>query len=59
MIYNGLIKYDKDIKVVGDLAESWDISDDGLIITFRLRRNVKWHDDNPSLPTTVYLLIRK
>ncbi|MGA1841839.1 MAG: peptide-binding protein [bacterium] len=47
MVHNGLIKYDKDIKVVGDLAESWDISADGLIITFHLRRNVKWHDGEP------------
>jgi peptide/nickel transport system substrate-binding protein len=47
LIHNGLVKYDKDIKIVGDLAESWDISDDGLIITFYLRRNVKWHDGKP------------
>ncbi|MGA1863458.1 MAG: peptide-binding protein [bacterium] len=46
-VHNGIVKYDKDIKVVGDLAESWDISDDGLIITFHLRRNVKWHDGEP------------
>lgn len=44
LVYNGLVKYDKDIKVVGDLAESWDISKDNLVITFHLRRGVKWHD---------------
>jgi peptide/nickel transport system substrate-binding protein len=47
LIHNGLVKYDKDIKVIGDLAESWDISHDGLVITFYLRRNVKWHDGKP------------
>jgi len=47
MVFNGLVKYDKDMNVVGDLAESWDISDDGLIITFRLRKNVTWHDGKP------------
>src|SRR5450830_1847768 len=26
MVYNGLVKYDKDMKIIGDLAESWDIS---------------------------------
>jgi len=43
-IFNGLTKYDKDIKIIGDLAESWDISPDGLKITFHLRKGVKWHD---------------
>ena len=46
-IYNGLVKYDKDLKIVGDLAESYSISDDGLAITFKLRKNVKWHDGAP------------
>ncbi len=44
LIFNGLLKYDKDLKLVGDLAESWEVSPDGLIITFHLRRGVKWQD---------------
>ena len=47
LIYNGLIKYDKDLKIVGDLAESYQISPDGLTITFKLRRTVSWHDGKP------------
>ena len=47
MVFNGLVKYDKDVKIIGDLAESWDVSKDGLIITFHLRKNVKWHDGQP------------
>ena len=43
-LFNGLIKYDKDLIITGDLAESWDVSADGLTITFRLRKGVKWHD---------------
>jgi peptide/nickel transport system substrate-binding protein len=46
-IYNGLVKYDKDLKIVGVLAESFEISGDGLTITFHLRRGVKWHDGAP------------
>lgn len=44
LVYNGLVKYDKDLKLVGDLAESWEVSPDGLTITFHLRKGVKWHD---------------
>jgi peptide/nickel transport system substrate-binding protein len=46
-IYNGLVKYDKNIKLVGDLAESFQVSPDGLTITFHLRRGVRWHDGMP------------
>ena len=44
LIFNGLVKYDTDLSVIGDLAESWDISKDGLVITFHLREGVKWTD---------------
>ncbi|HXX57320.1 MAG TPA: peptide-binding protein [Thermodesulfovibrionales bacterium] len=44
LIFNGLVKYDTDLSVIGDLAESWEISKDGLVITFHLRKNVKWTD---------------
>ncbi|MEJ2091510.1 MAG: peptide-binding protein [Syntrophobacterales bacterium] len=47
LIYNGLVKYDGDLNLVGDLAESWDISPDGLVITFKLRRGVRWQDGAP------------
>ena len=42
LIFKGLVKYDTDLTLTGDLARSWDISDDGLVITFYLRKNVKW-----------------
>ena len=47
MIFNGLVRYDKDIKIVPDLAESWKISDDKLKILFKLRKDVKWQDGKP------------
>ena len=43
-IYNGLVKFDKDLNIVGDLAEKWEISEDKKEITFYLRKGVKWHD---------------
>jgi len=43
-IFNGLVKYDKDLTLIGDLAQSWEISEDGLVITFHLKKGIKWHD---------------
>ena len=47
LIYNGLVRYDKDLKIEGELAESWEISEDNLTITFKLHKGVKWHDGAP------------
>lgn len=44
LVYNGLVKYDAQLNLVGDLAESWEISDDCKTIIFHLRKGVKWHD---------------
>jgi peptide/nickel transport system substrate-binding protein len=44
LVFNGLVKYDTDLNIIGDLAESWDISNDGLVITFHLKKRVKWTD---------------
>jgi peptide/nickel transport system substrate-binding protein len=44
-IYEGLLKYeDKSTAVQPSLAESWEISPDGLSYTFKLRQGVKFHD---------------
>jgi len=34
------------------LAESWKVSPDGLVWTFALRKNVKFHSGNPMRPRT-------
>jgi peptide/nickel transport system substrate-binding protein len=47
MVFNGLVKYDKNINLTGDLAEGWDIEDGGLTIIFHLRKNVSWQDGSP------------
>ncbi|MDY6820060.1 MAG: peptide-binding protein [Deferribacterota bacterium] len=47
MVYNGLLKYDKNLKLVGDLAKSWRVSEDRKEITFTLKEDVKWHDGKP------------
>ncbi len=42
--FEGLVIYDENNSIVGGSAESWDISDDGLTYTFKLRNNLKWSD---------------
>ena len=44
MVFNGLVKYDKDLMLTGDLAEKWQVNKEGLEIIFYLRKNVRWHD---------------
>lgn len=44
MIYSFLVMPDENLNYVGDLADSWDISDDGTVYTFHLKEGVKWHD---------------
>ncbi len=59
LIYNGLLKYDKDLKITGDLAESWTVSKDGLTITFHLRPGVTWHDGQPFTSADVQFTYNK
>ena len=48
MIFDGLVAYDNTLSHLEPrLAEKWEISGDGLEITFHLRRNVKWQDGEP------------
>lgn len=47
MIYEPLVSYQKDGKLEPALAESWNISDDGKVYTFKLRQGVKFSDGTP------------
>ncbi len=47
LVFNGLLKYDEHLAVVGDVAESWTVSADGLTLTFVLRPGIRWHDGQP------------
>ena len=46
-IYDGLLEYNFDLSPRPCLAESWNVSPDGLIITFNIRKGVKFHDGHP------------
>ncbi len=44
LIYSSLIDYDKNGKLVNDLAKSYEVSEDGKEYTFYLKDNIFWHD---------------
>jgi peptide/nickel transport system substrate-binding protein len=46
-IFNSLLKYDKNLELTGELAQSWDVSSDQKTITFHLKPNLKWADGKP------------
>ena len=46
-VFGGLVTIDSELNVVSDLAESWDISPDGLVYTFRIRPDATFHNGKP------------
>lgn len=48
-LFNNLLIYDPtdQLTIVGDLAQSWEWSTDGLTVTFRLWDNAVWSDGQP------------
>src|SRR5438094_4308935 len=42
--YEGLYGFDKDMKMIPVLAESYEVSKDGLVYTIKLKKGIKFHD---------------
>ena len=43
LLFNGLVGINERQDVVPELAQSWDVSRDGRVYTFSLRKDVTWH----------------
>jgi len=43
-VYDGLVAFDSDLRVVPGLAKSWKVSRDGKTYSFQLREGVRFHD---------------
>ncbi|HEX8219612.1 MAG TPA: ABC transporter substrate-binding protein [Chloroflexia bacterium] len=47
LLFNGLTRLDNHLQPQPDLADRWEVSADGLSLTFHLRTDVTWHDGQP------------
>lgn len=44
LVFSGLVAFDPKLNLVPEMAKSWDVSEDGLVYTFHLRENARFHD---------------
>jgi peptide/nickel transport system substrate-binding protein len=47
LVFNGLVELTPDLEPVPELAESWEVLEDGALYRFDLRNGVTWHDGEP------------
>ena len=47
LLYVSLLKYDKNIELVPDAAESFEVLNDGKLLRFKLREDIRWTDGVP------------
>jgi ABC-type transport system substrate-binding protein len=47
LVFSGLVSFDPHLNLTPDLAETWDVSGDGMTYTFHLRQNAIFHDGRP------------
>jgi oligopeptide transport system substrate-binding protein len=47
LIFSGLVSFDPDLNLVPELAETWQVSADGTVYTFKIRSNASFQDGTP------------
>jgi peptide/nickel transport system substrate-binding protein len=47
LLFSGLTRFDENGAIAPDLAERWEIEDEGKGYLFFLKRDVRWHDRTP------------
>ncbi len=46
-LFSGLVQFDQQLGLLPDLAETWEVSPDGLQYTFKLRQGLTFHNGDP------------
>ncbi len=59
LLFSGLMKYDKDLKMVPDLAQKYKIEESGKVYKFYLKEGLKWQDGTPLTADDVVFTIKK
>lgn len=59
LIYSGLVRPDKNGNYIPDLAEKYEISEDGLTYTFTLKEDLTWHDGEAVTTEDIEFTINK
>ncbi|MBM3251106.1 MAG: hypothetical protein FJZ07_02635, partial [Candidatus Nealsonbacteria bacterium] len=58
LIFSGLMKYDNDLQIVSDLAESYQINQDETEYKFHLKENLFWQDGEPLTAEDVVFTVK-
>lgn len=58
LVFSGLMKYDIQGKLIPDLAQEYQIKEEGKIFEVRLRENIFWHDNERFTPEDVIFTIK-
>jgi peptide/nickel transport system substrate-binding protein len=59
LIYSGLMRLDGEGNLAPDLAEKYEVSDDGLVYTFTLKENIFWPDKKPLTTDDIIFTIQQ
>ena len=58
LLFSGLMKYNGNMEIVPDLVQNYEISEDGKVYKFYLKKNILWHDKKPLTADDVVFTIK-
>ena len=58
LIFSGLMKYDQNLNIVPDLAERYEIEEEGRVYRFYLKKDLLWQDKTPLTADDIVFTIR-